>query len=89
MHPPSMKINYSKNIFKGCFEPLDFINNRVVWNEAVIKVQFMFVYLPFEHLKPLLWMILRLQDMSHVDDDLLKKTSSLKDWTKDDFPLFD
>jgi hypothetical protein len=49
----------------------------------------MFVYLPFEHLKPLLWMILRLQDMSHVDDDLLKKTSSLKDWTKDDFPLFD
>ena len=89
MHPPSMKISYSKNIFKGCFEPLDFINNRVVWNEAVIKVQFMFVYLPFEHLKPLLWMILRLQDMSHVDDDLLKKISSLKDWTKDDFPLFD
>ena len=84
-----MKISYSKTISKGCFEPLDFINNRVVWNEAVIKVQFMFVYLPFEPLKPLLWMILRLQDMSHVDDDLLKKTSSLKDWTKDDFPLFD
>ena len=89
MHPPSMKISYSKTISKGCFEPLDFINNLVVWNEAVIKVQFMFVYLPFEPLKPLLWMILRLQDMSHVDDDLLKKTSSLKDWTKDDFPLFD
>ena len=84
-----MKISYSKTIFKGCFEPLASINSLVVWNEAVIKVQFMFVYLPFEHLKPLLWMILRLQDMSHVDDDLLKKTSSLKDWTKDDFPLFD
>ena len=89
MHLPSMKISYSKNIFKGCFEPLDFINNRVVWNEAVIKVRFMFVYLQFEHLKPLLWMILPLQDTPRVDDDLPKKTSSVKDWSKDDFRLFD
>lgn len=89
MHLPSMKISYSKTIFKGCFEPLGSINSLVVWNEAVINVRFMFVYLQFEHLKPLLWMILPLQDTPRVDDDLPKKTSSVKDWSKDDFRLFD